>query len=317
MLSVVVCTRNKLPYLQATLPVLLREASRHAEVREVVVVDDGSDDGTAELLRAHAAGGTAMEVVTRRPEPCGLAASRNEGAAVARGTHLLFLDDDVLVTPAALPTFLAGVHADRAAVHVGRLRNVALDRVGAVLAARGEVAPARLEGWCSPVPMYAAMGALCGHRDAAPCPAAWWAIVTGGNLCVPAPALHEVGGFDEEFDGWGPEDADLCYRLFLRGTAARYHPRATLFHLDHPRSTERVTAALMRNAARFFRKHGKPDDLLDYLRFFNGELTLDAFNRRVAERHAMALPALVAVGDFRLDMAYVTRRDQLVARGRA
>ncbi len=63
--------------------------------RELIVVDDGSRDGSAELARRH---GAKVLTTTGRAGP---AAARNLGARAARGTHLFFLDADCEVAPTA------------------------------------------------------------------------------------------------------------------------------------------------------------------------------------------------------------------------
>lgn len=72
--------------------------------------------------------------------------------------------------------------------------------------------------------------------------------------------------------------------------------------------------AMMRNAALLYKRHGKPPELLAYLRFFNGMTSLDQFNAAVAECHG--LPA-ASVPEFRVSMRDVTKREHVIAWGRA
>jgi glycosyltransferase involved in cell wall biosynthesis len=64
---------------------------------EIVGVDDGSTDATAQLLAD-----AGVNIVLHNPEPAGCFAARNQGAAAARGNVLLFLDADVEVAPDTL-----------------------------------------------------------------------------------------------------------------------------------------------------------------------------------------------------------------------
>jgi GT2 family glycosyltransferase len=322
--SVVVPTRDKRDYLAATLPALLRAAATARHECEVIVVDDGSCDATSELLTtvAHDVGDAGgPELRTLRQPPAGLAAARNTGAAAARGRQLVFLDDDVLVAPDFFTVLAPALARQPAHVHMGRLRNVALSAVPNVLAAAAAgctVASDALTPHCTPVQMYEALSALFAGaaRSEAPGtrqPAVWWAVVTGGNLCVPRDTFERVGGFDETFAGWGPEDADLCFQLFNRGLGVAFHPTAALFHLDHPRDRRAATDAMVRNVARFLKKHGKPRELYEYLHFCNGTLSLGAFNDAVAARCGAAA---LDVPPFFLDLRYVTTRAQFLRKAR-
>ncbi len=73
---------------------------------EVIIVDDGSLDGTAELAAELA------DVLVLRPCQGGAARCRNDGARVARGRVLVFVDSDVTVTPHAVRGLLAHVQKD-------------------------------------------------------------------------------------------------------------------------------------------------------------------------------------------------------------
>jgi glycosyltransferase involved in cell wall biosynthesis len=88
----------------------LRASSHPARATpvEVVVVDDGSSDGTPDLLRA-AAQGKDFYTLVRRPRPSSPSAARNAGAVAARGELLFFLDADDLYFPRHLHDCLSGL----------------------------------------------------------------------------------------------------------------------------------------------------------------------------------------------------------------
>jgi GT2 family glycosyltransferase/peptidoglycan/xylan/chitin deacetylase (PgdA/CDA1 family) len=91
--TVVVPTRNRRRKLGVTLAGVLRQ---RAVSLEVVVVDDGSEDGTREAVLAI---GDERIRVLRHPESRGVAAARNAGIDAARGAWVAFLDDDDLWAP--------------------------------------------------------------------------------------------------------------------------------------------------------------------------------------------------------------------------
>ena len=91
--SVVVPTYNRCGLLERTLPALLQEAMAAGGV-EVLVVVDGSRDGTLEMLRRFS-GHPLLRVISQ--ENRGLAAARNRGAGAASSEVILFLDDDMIL----------------------------------------------------------------------------------------------------------------------------------------------------------------------------------------------------------------------------
>lgn len=86
-ISVVVATRNRRQQLARALASI--DAQRYRSF-EVIVVDDGSADGTAAWLRAQ----RPQDCVVETDRPRGAAAARNRGVARARGEIVAFLDDD-------------------------------------------------------------------------------------------------------------------------------------------------------------------------------------------------------------------------------
>jgi glycosyltransferase involved in cell wall biosynthesis len=95
--TVVVPTKDRWPVLsRAALPAVLEQQLVDVEL---VVVDDGSSDGTSERL---AALGDPRVRVVRHETARGVAVARNAGIAAARGRWISFLDDDDLWSPLKL-----------------------------------------------------------------------------------------------------------------------------------------------------------------------------------------------------------------------
>jgi glycosyltransferase involved in cell wall biosynthesis len=90
MLSIIVPAHNEEALLGATLDALRAAAGELGETTEVVVVDDGSTDRTAEIARER--GARVVSVNVRQ-----IAAARNAGAREARGSLLVFVDADTIV----------------------------------------------------------------------------------------------------------------------------------------------------------------------------------------------------------------------------
>jgi glycosyltransferase involved in cell wall biosynthesis len=102
--SVIIPTRNRRELLLRTLRSALRQ---DVGALEVIVVDNGSEDGTGEALRR--VGDQRLRVV--RHEPPGVAGARNRGLEAARGRWVAFLDDDDLWSPRKLGCQLAAIRA--------------------------------------------------------------------------------------------------------------------------------------------------------------------------------------------------------------
>jgi GT2 family glycosyltransferase len=306
-ISVIIPTYNKAAYLKASLGALGFQTLKR-ELFEVVVVVDGSTDETLQVVQALRPD-YSFRYVQR--ENGGLASARNLGARLATGSHLLFMDDDVLLDPSHLAHLFASVQERPRAVHSGYLSNIRIDAVPEILrlfdAARAQTFPV-LEPFCAPCAHYDAPKVLFSGRSSEPTPnpgpAAWWGVFTGGNLCVERLLFESVGGFDEAFRGWGPEDADLCYRLFRQGTSGQFDPACRLYHLDHVRDPAEAARSTLRNVKRLYTKHGRLPEVLEYLRFYNGMISLEAFNNACADLYD--LPRL-SVAPFFSTLRQVTK----------
>lgn len=99
-ISIIVPAHDEEKLLGETLRALATSAAAMDEPYEVIVVDDGSTDRTAEVARGH---GAAVVAVNVRQ----IAAARNAGARVARGQLLIFVDADTLVPPAVFRQAIA------------------------------------------------------------------------------------------------------------------------------------------------------------------------------------------------------------------
>jgi len=98
--SVIVPVRDVAEYLDDALASLSRQFDDPLDL-EVVLVDDGSDDGTPEIARAHAALLPGL-VILENEEPVGAATARNQGLDVVRGRYVTYLDGDDWLVPGHL-----------------------------------------------------------------------------------------------------------------------------------------------------------------------------------------------------------------------
>ncbi len=113
--SIVIPARNEAGTIERALDSAVRQAWP-LDALEVVVVDNGSTDGTARVVRRFAQRHPELSVrVVREPRP-GVSRARNRGACAARGRVLLFLDADSRLSPTMVATVLAHLHRGEGAV---------------------------------------------------------------------------------------------------------------------------------------------------------------------------------------------------------
>ena len=120
--SVVICTRNRAASLASVLASVAAMTIPAALKWELLVVDNGSVDGTPDTVDRF----TGQLPITRVWEPnAGLSRARNAGVAAARGRYIVWTDDDVLVTGHWLAAFVEAFAAHpEAAIFAGRITPV-------------------------------------------------------------------------------------------------------------------------------------------------------------------------------------------------
>lgn len=193
LVTVVIPAFNAARFLAET----LRSAAvqTHANL-QILVVNDGSTDGTAEIVAAMAASDRRIELYSKSNG--GLSAARNDGIRRARGDYVAFLDADDLWHPDKITRQLQAMR-DHPQPH----------RVGAVYVLSREIDEA--DRWLSDYPRLAVQGrVLCRHLLAN-------FVATGGsNLLCPTPVALEVGGFDISYQAAGggtSEDYDFQLKV--------------------------------------------------------------------------------------------------------
>jgi len=103
-LSVVVPVYNVREWLRPAMDSVLSQSLTDLQV---IVVDDGSSDGSADVIREYAARDERIQIVTK--ENAGLGAARNLGVSVARGDYLVTLDPDDVIAPDHVASCMAAL----------------------------------------------------------------------------------------------------------------------------------------------------------------------------------------------------------------
>lgn len=212
LVSIYVPTRDRLHLLRRAVDSVL--AQDHANV-EVIVVDDGSSDGTAEYLRAKAAEDPRLKFHVNERN-LGACRSRNIAIGLARGEFITGLDDDDYFLPTHVSSLLASWPRRRQGV-------VALFPHALVIGANGAVTPRRRGKPGRRVERHKAL--LATNR-------------IGNQLFLKREDLLAIGGFDPEFPAW--QDLECWYRLLQRGGAAQGSGAHT-YVVDEGHELERIT----------------------------------------------------------------------------
>ena len=190
---------------------------------DIVVVDDGSSDGTAEALAA-----THPRVrIVRNVPAAGFTRAANRGLAAARADLLLLLNSDTEVAPGAFATLRAAF-----------VRDPRLGAAGATLH-YADGSPQWSGGSAPTLPwlfvLASGLAPLLAHlpfwRRVKPPGAQGGRVdwVTGAALALRREAWEEVGPFDEEFRFYG-QDLDLCLRLRDAGWTVELLPELRVLH---------------------------------------------------------------------------------------
>jgi GT2 family glycosyltransferase len=209
--SVVVAVRDGEAVLDRCLRALLDQDHPNLEV---IVVDDGSRDGTGEVARRHADSG---RVQLLRSGGRGAGAARNVGMRCARGDVLAFIDADGFADRGWLSAAVAALARDPTSGAVGSL--VFFDASPKVINGAGATMDVRGYGrdHCFGEPL-----------EVARLPREVLYTMACGMVCRRA-ALEQVGGFDEEIVHYY-EDAELCIRLWRAGWRVTLAPTAWVDH---------------------------------------------------------------------------------------
>jgi GT2 family glycosyltransferase len=208
--SVVIPTYNRLPALRQVVDAVEQQAVGWSGSIEIVVVDDGSSDGSLSWLQGRSG---AVQLTVLHQANSGPARARNRGAAAAAGDVVLFLGDDTVPQ--------AGWLGEHLELH----RLCAGDDVAVV-------------GYTSFPPdqdtpflrFINENGAQFGYLLIADAGNVPFNFFYTSNVSLPRRILVRLGGFREDFPAAAWEDIEFAYRATLQGMKLVYQPRARTEH---------------------------------------------------------------------------------------
>jgi len=229
--SVVIATYNRRDILERSLEYLFRQ-DYPKDQYEIIVVDDGSSDGTQKMVEEKnpSCGLKYLKHKERR----GQSKAKNLGINHAQGKVIIFIDDDVLCPPQFIKEHMRchkkyhNVIVDGPAINTNRIDNLFNDKKRRLLA------------------FLDFLGA---------------SFITSNTSCK-KDSLIKAGRFDEEFGrkfGW--QDRELGFRLRKMGIKRKKNRRAYVFHFKQKGSLDDFGQLLKKekergmNAVTFYRKH--------------------------------------------------------------
>ncbi len=217
--SIIIPTYNGRVYLEDCLR-SLRALNYPSERREVILIDNGSSDGSVEFVREFYPEVT----VIQNEKNMGFAAPCNQGAECSQSEYLAFLNNDTRVDPEWLSELTRSIDTPKIDVE-----NVVC-AAGKIVSWDGHVIDygggiMNFHGHGHHLGMGRAVPADRSHEQPT-------LFACAASMLIRRDVFFEVGGFDQDYFAYF-EDVDLGWRLWLLGFQVLYCPTAIVFHRGH------------------------------------------------------------------------------------
>lgn len=261
LLSVIILSFNTKKLLRNCLKSVFSSDNFNERNLEVIVVDNASTDGSAELV---AKGFTKAKLI-QNSENLGFSAGNNKGIREAKGKYILLLNSDTRLRPDTLCSMIRVIERDK--------------KAGAatckLILGNGKIDPACHRGIPTPWNTFSYMVGLeklfprsrlfGGYHQG-------WKnysifhevdVISGAFFLIPRKVIEIVGLLDESFFMYG-EDIDWCYRIKKAGYRVLFDPRTSAIHYkkqsgrkqDRDRELrKRIHRSFMDTMAQFYMKH--------------------------------------------------------------
>ena len=235
LVSIIILTYNKVEYTFQC----LENIKAHTKIPyELIIVDNGSTDETLSLIDR-----IKNVVAIKNMENHGFIKGCNQGAAVSRSKYILFLNNDIIVTPGSISTLVETIQSVPKAGAVGCKLvwpNGLLQEAGSIIWKDGS-ALGYGRGDNPMLPQYSYI------KEVDYCSAAC--------LLVRKDLFDKLGGFDERYMPAYYEDSDLCLGIQALGYRVIFQPSAIVFHHEFTSSSFDGARSLMEsNRSRFIDK---------------------------------------------------------------
>lgn len=226
-ISVVIPFYNRVGWVDRAIGSVMAQQLHEDITAEIIVVDNGSTDGTLEALQRHPV--RVVQCAERGP-----GAARNAGIAVARAPIVAFIDSDCVADDYWLANLVNGFHDPEMLVTGGQIVSMDYDEFVSTFTIEERIlSNDRFFAGSAYFPRFFATANAAYRRD----------------------ALEKVGGFDNSL--WMSEDADLASRVMNLGGRMMYRHDAVVYHQHRHELWELFRQAIDYGAASvaMFAKH--------------------------------------------------------------
>ncbi len=264
--------------IKNTLETLNRLEGFPLDAIEVIVVDDGSSDGTGEFIKDMEKKYDFKYIYLERVVESSRSRARNTGINAANGEIIIFLDGDILLKHNYLEELDKYFKINNEIIVVGNRINLNEDVSFEEVSVNSYYENQKFKLDSINKFEIRHLSYLESSYNAE-CQLHPWLKVYTGNLAVPKKYLDELGGFDENFKGWGVEDVELGYRLYMAGAKIIISNRIETFHQKHDKSgnlkiSKDKFPEVDRNTEYFIKKHPNalqlPENII--IKFFRGQI---------------------------------------------
>jgi glycosyltransferase involved in cell wall biosynthesis len=242
---------------EQTLPLCLASLERQTLARnryEIIVVDDGSTDQTAEAVRQF----PAVRYVFQENQ--GPAAARNRGAALAEGSLIFFTDADCVPDP----NWLEDITAPFARPEVAAVKGGYRTEQQSIMARFTQLE-------------FEERFRMLAQRDSID-------MIATYSAGFRKEIFTKLGGFDIRFPEANNEDTEFSYRMSEQGHTMIFVPKASVRHLNHPDSARRY----------FHIKFGRGYWRMMVYRLYPGKMLKDSYTPQSLKLQILALFCAIA-----------------------
>ncbi len=250
-LSVIILNWNSKHYLNDCLSSILRTSPPELE-KEIIVIDNGSSDGSVSYIKEAFPGIILIENSKNR----GVAAARNQGVAVSKGRYILLLDVDTIIHDDAVENLIRAMEGDKSSGLCGpKLITESGELIYScrefqtILSKLYRQLPSKWQDFFLKKEELRDWDHGCA-REVGYC--------IGACQLIRREAFEDVGFLDSRMF-YGCEEVDFCMRLWERGWKVLYDPRSVVMHVEQRIGRKNLFSRLQtqhnRSIILFFWKH--------------------------------------------------------------